>query len=585
MQSRRKLRVAHILPAILIGAAVGVAACSDEGETITGGAGASSSGSGSGTSSSTTGTGGAGGSGGAGGAGAAGGAGGAGGSGSPLWVGVGKQTINPTIVESQWDDKNGDGYFDPSTETFTDTNGNGKFDATWMAGFGTGRPATGQNDDLEVRAIAFKQNGQTVVIAILDAIGYFIEDMDLIRADPKVKALGIDHVMIGATHVHEGVDTVGMWGQDTYTSGLDEDYQKLTRDKTAQAIEDAVKSLQPVNMRVAQVQTVDPASKSTMDYVNDTRDPVVYDPTVTIAQFTDAADPKKTVATLVNWAAHPEYSGSKNHMLSADYVHWLREVTENGLPAQSLAGLGGTTVFVQGPLGGQVGPGGGTHPIGPDGTPISQSGLPKAQAAGTNVAKLVLDAIKSKGEDVQSDGIVYREKEMFAEVDNLGYYALSQLGVLQRKFYNYDMSQPPSPENPPQVRSQTAYLQIGPLAMITAPGELHPELWVGGYDGSWSWGHPILTAGQPNSPDLGMAPKAPYLREIMLQNPGVKYAFVAGLTQDFLGYIVAGFNFVLDPQNPYFAEAAGDHYEETNSIGPKCEEQLQHPMLDLAKAP
>jgi hypothetical protein len=120
--------------------------------------------------------------------------------------------------------------------------------------------------------------------------------------------------------------------------------------------------------------------------------------------------------------------------------------------------------------------------------------------------------------------------------------------------------------------------------MITAPGELHPELWVGGYDGKWSFGQMILTE-QENKPDLMMAPKAPYLRDLMLQNPGVEYPLVAGLTQDFLGYIVAHFNFVVDPNMPYLAEAAGDHYEETNSIGPLAEEHIQHPMMDLAKAP
>jgi hypothetical protein len=120
--------------------------------------------------------------------------------------------------------------------------------------------------------------------------------------------------------------------------------------------------------------------------------------------------------------------------------------------------------------------------------------------------------------------------------------------------------------------------------MITNPGELHPELWVGGYDGSFSWGQMILTE-QVNKPDLTMAPEGPYLRDIMLTNPGAKYAFTIGLAEDFLGYIVPAFNYVLDEQNPYLADAPGDHYEETNSIGPLVEKEVQHPMLELAKPP
>ena len=49
------------------------------------------------------------------------------------------------------------------------------------------------------------------------------------------------------------------------------------------------------------------------------------------------------------------------------------------------------------------------------------------------------------------------------------------------------------------------------------------------------------------------------------------------------GSIEGGFNFVLDPSSPYLMEAEGDHYEETNSIGPYAEEQLNHPMMELAR--
>src|SRR5262245_3698572 len=50
---------------------------------------------------------------GTGGAGASGGSAGSGGvMETPLTVGVGKQIINPTLVETEWDDKNADGYWD-----------------------------------------------------------------------------------------------------------------------------------------------------------------------------------------------------------------------------------------------------------------------------------------------------------------------------------------------------------------------------------------------------------------------------------------------------------------------------------------
>jgi hypothetical protein len=41
-----------------------------------------------------------------------------------------------------------------------------------------------------------------------------------------------------------------------------------------------------------------------------------------------------------------------------------------------------------------------------------------------------------------------------------------------------------------------------------------------------------------------------------------------GLTNDMLGYLMDGYDYVLDDAAPFVEEAPGDHYEETNSIGP-----------------
>src|SRR2546421_8712497 len=113
--------------------------------------------------------------------------------------------------------------------------------------------------------------------------------------------------------------------------------------------------------------------------------------------------------------------------------------------------------------------------------------------------------------------------------------------------------------------------RAGPLAIDTARGERPPELWVGGYDGSWSWGWPIMDPTKPNQPNLADAPQPPYLRDLVLANDGVRYPVLAGLAEDYIGYIVPKYNYVLNPDNPYLTEADGDHYEETYSLGPDVE--------------
>jgi hypothetical protein len=505
-----------------------------------------------------------------------------------LYVGVDVESINPTLVETEWTDTDGNHEW-TSDEPFVDTNANGEFDATWMAGFGNGRAATDFHNQrgLSVRAIAFKEGETTVVIAILDVVGYFIDDMDLIKADPALAGLDIDHIIIGSTHVHEAVDTVGLWGPTFSRSGLNPDYQALTHTATAQAIKKAFEGMKPAHMAVAQKQTIDTLDGNTHEYVGDGRDPMIYDPTMTIIRFTEATDDTKTIATLINWAAHPEYSGSRNNLLTADYVDLLREYTEAGVPDPAdptgppmIPGLGGTTVFVQGACGGQIGPSG-TAPLRPDGTAVPDSGLEKADVLGNNLAIFALGAL-DEAQSFTTAPLSYRTAEVYAQVDNTGYHALYLLDVFDRRLYFFDETKPLGGDNTPWVRTRETFLQIGPVATITAPGELHPELFVGGYDGSWSFGNEILP--EPvNAPDLGLAPQAPYLRDLMLMNPGVQFTFVSGLSEDFLGYIVASFNYVLNPDLPYITEADGEHYEETNSIGPLVEEQIQHPMMELAK--
>jgi len=494
-----------------------------------------------------------------------------------LLVGAAREDITPTLTET-WEDRDNDGQFDDG-EPFTDANGNGEFDGYWIAGFGQNRPARGVNDPLQVRAIAFRYNDITVAWAVIDTVGYFINEMDLVRREPALQGVDLDKVIISSTHVHEAVDTVGLWGRDYAHTGRVPSYMASVRQRTALAIWRAVLDLRPVRMRVAQTLTVD-AMGSTMDFVNDTRDPKLYDPTVTAVQFVDDAMPTRTVATWVNWAAHPEYVGSRNNLLSADYVHWLRDTIEGGIPAESLPGVGGTVVFVNGALGGQVGPGGGVHPRDRTGMAVSEAGFRKAELAGTNVGRLTLQAL-ARGTETREVALSYRTAPIHAAVENIGYGIFFNQGIFDRELFGFNTGSPVGPTNRAWVRSRVTYFQVGPVAAITAPGELHPELWVG-FDGRWSWGQTTVRP-MDNAPDFSRAPRPPYLRDLMLMNPGVRYAIVGGLSEDFLGYIVPSYNYVLHPGLPYLAEASGDHYEETNSIGPGCEEYLHRPMMELAR--
>ena len=180
-----------------------------------------------------------------------------------------------------------------------------------------------------------------------------------------------------------------------------------------------------------------------------------------------------------------------------------------------------------------------------------------------------------------------------ARIDNTYFHVAFLVHLIgPHELVGYDPNQPIDDNNLPWLPLRATYLQIGPLGIVTAPGELHPELWVGGYDGSWSWGWPLLNhtvdgSGnpEPNQPDFSQAPAGPYMRDLVLAKPGVKYPVLAGLAEDYIGYIVPAYNYVLDPDNPYIVEAKGDHYEEVYSLGPLVEQHAIHPILQLLQIP
>ena len=65
--------------------------------------------------------------------------------------------------------------------------------------------------------------------------------------------------------------------------------------------------------------------------VADTRRPEVYDADVRVMHFTAPAG-GATLGTLVTWGNHPETLGGDNSLLTSDFIHYLREGMEKGVP-------------------------------------------------------------------------------------------------------------------------------------------------------------------------------------------------------------------------------------------------------------
>jgi len=490
-----------------------------------------------------------------------------------LSVGVGKAEITPTIgptTDVQTIDVNMNGEYDPGDgDEFADNNHNGVFDGEWIAGFGNGRAASGVRDPQWVRAIALRYNETTIVLAAIDCVGYFRDEIEKIRA--RIADTGVDFLQVTATHVHEARDTIGIWGVTIDATGIDPAYMAHIVDQADVAVRAALADLRPANVQYAAFRLKDKPGGQTR-YVVDARDPNILDDQVRVMRFTDKSG-GATIATLVNWGSHPEYTWSSSTLLSSDYVHTLRQGVEEGVvgPDGTMTpGVGGTTVFFQGALGVQIGASG-PRPQAQmwDGTPVAR-GPDMAYMIGEQIAYFVLDALGPSGGSVTDEtaALGFRVRSFLIDVQNRGYHIALLQGLFDRATYAWDPERPLTPgRNEPSILTEVSVIDIGRSEIITAPGELDPSLFVGGFQsGEYTPADKqIVDPTQADPPNLAMAPGPPYLRD--LARPDAEFVYLFALTGDMLGYFVPEFDYKLDPTNPYIDEAPGHHYEETNSAG------------------
>lgn len=265
-----------------------------------------------------------------------------------LLVGFATEIITPELPD-HWTDLNNNARFEPDQgEPYVDGNKNGKFDGYWLAGFDNRRAANGIHDELWARAIVWDDSTSVVGLVVLDAIGFFNDDVITVRKMVAQRIPEIDHVIISSTHCHEVPDLMGLWGESEYSSGVNPEYRKLVQEKAASAICEAYKNRRPASLEFAQIDSVE------KDLVDDGRPPFVYDNGIRLLKVNDKEN-GKLMGLLVNYGSHPETAGSKNLLITSDYVHYLRDGIERGIyydHDKKREGAGGTVIYMNGAVGG-----------------------------------------------------------------------------------------------------------------------------------------------------------------------------------------------------------------------------------------
>jgi hypothetical protein len=200
-------------------------------------------------------------------------------------------------------------------------------------------------------------------------------------------------LIVASTHDHEGPDTMGLWGEGRFSSGVDPQYLDRVRRTIAETATEALGRLKPGRLVLGKARTP--------GLIEDGRLPTVIDDTLVALQVVgkDGA----TLGTVIDWSSHPEALGGKNTLVTSDFPHYLRARMEER--------LGGTSVFLVGSIGGLMTPLG-LKLTGADGRPVPADSFALAQAVGERAADAALAALR-EGRPSASSALEHRSATVF----------------------------------------------------------------------------------------------------------------------------------------------------------------------------
>ena len=205
-------------------------------------------------------------------------------------------------------------------------------------GMGTPEMPTGIKGELTVRAFVLEKGTTRIAIVSVDNIGWpaYLGD----RSRKLIKGIAPENVLIGATHAHSCPDAYGFTDEKGNT-GADLKYLDWCVTQIADAVNEAVSTLEPASLKTA---VGEAKGKIAYNYYAEK----LYDPRMGVIQAIAASGKNtgKPIATLVNYATHPEILGTDRKLISPDLCGPLYDRIESK--------AGGMAIFMNSAQGGMV---------------------------------------------------------------------------------------------------------------------------------------------------------------------------------------------------------------------------------------
>jgi len=201
-------------------------------------------------------------------------------------------------------------------------------------GVGVPMEASEKRGELTARVMVFRADETTVAVVGIDALGFPGVLGDRVRK--LVPRLKPENVLIGASHTHSAPDCYAFPLPSGGHTG-DLNYMQAVCEKTAQAVNEALDSLQPATLKVG---TDKAAERIAYNYYA----PQLYDRRMSVIQTLTSDG--EVIGTLVNYAIHPEVLGSDVGIVSPDCIGPMCDRLEES--------AGGIAMFMNGAQGGMV---------------------------------------------------------------------------------------------------------------------------------------------------------------------------------------------------------------------------------------
>lgn len=205
---------------------------------------------------------------------------------------------------------------------------------------GIGKPVmpTAKAGELSARALVLAKGETRVAIASIDNLGWPAYLGNAVRK--LVKGIKPENILIAATHAHSAPDAYG-FPDESGKNYADTAYLRFCVRQLAAAINEAAANLEPAVLKTA---VGEAKGKIAYNYYAEK----LYDQRCGVIQAIATSGNRKgqNIATLVNYATHPEILGTSRLTLSPDLCGPLYDRIESK--------GGGTAIFVNSAQGGMV---------------------------------------------------------------------------------------------------------------------------------------------------------------------------------------------------------------------------------------